>query len=106
MLRLARERNELRVVADQSGCPTYAPDIAFAIMKIARSLVEKPGANNLRGLFHLCGNGETTWAAFASEISQCLQKVATKESPLFRFLPLIVAPRRVVQPIPGLIRAS
>jgi dTDP-4-dehydrorhamnose reductase len=68
MLRLARERNELRVVADQYGCPTYAPDIALAIMKIPRSLVEKPGANDLRRLFHLCGSGETTWAAFASEI--------------------------------------
>jgi dTDP-4-dehydrorhamnose reductase len=68
MLRLARERNELRVVADQTGCPTYAPDIASAIMKIARSLVEKPDIDHLRGLFHLCGSGETTWAAFASEI--------------------------------------
>jgi dTDP-4-dehydrorhamnose reductase len=68
MLRLARKRNELRVVADQYGCPTYAPDIALAIMKIARCLVEKPGANDLRGLFHLCGSGETTWAAFASEV--------------------------------------
>ena len=68
MLRLARERNELRVVADQYGCPTYAPDIAFAITKIARSLVEEPEVNHPRGLFHLCGSGETNWAAFASEI--------------------------------------
>jgi dTDP-4-dehydrorhamnose reductase len=68
MLRLARERSELRVVADQYGCPTYAPDIAVAIMKIARSLVEEPEVNQVRGLFHLCGSGETTWAGFASEI--------------------------------------
>lgn len=68
MLRLARERNELRVVADQYGSPTYAPDIAFAIAKIARRLVEEPDVYQLRGLFHLSGSGETTWAAFASEI--------------------------------------
>jgi dTDP-4-dehydrorhamnose reductase len=68
MLRLARERSELRVVADQYGCPTYAPDIAVAILKIARSLVEEPEVNQVRGLFHLCGSGETTWAGFASEI--------------------------------------
>jgi dTDP-4-dehydrorhamnose reductase len=68
MLRLAREHNELRVVADQYGFPTYAPDIALAITKIARSLVEEPEVNHPRGLFHLCGSGETNWAAFASEI--------------------------------------
>jgi dTDP-4-dehydrorhamnose reductase len=68
MLTLAGERSELRVVSDQHGSPTYAPDIALAIIRIAQRLVEKPDAYHLRGLYHLCGSGETNWAAFASEI--------------------------------------
>ncbi len=42
MLALAETRDEVRVVADQFGCPTYAPDIAMAIVGIARNLLGNP----------------------------------------------------------------
>jgi dTDP-4-dehydrorhamnose reductase len=68
MLALAESRDEVRVVADQIGCPTYAPDIAVAIVGIAQTLLSDPSDPLLRGIFHLAGSGETSWAGFASAI--------------------------------------
>ena len=68
MLRLAASRDEVAVVADQRGCPTAALDIADAILAIARNLVAHPERADLRGVFHLAGTGETTWADFAVAI--------------------------------------
>jgi dTDP-4-dehydrorhamnose reductase len=68
MLQLARSRDEVRVVNDQCGCPTYAPDIAVAIIAIAQNLLDRPGDPRLRGIFHLTNQGETNWARFAEAI--------------------------------------
>jgi dTDP-4-dehydrorhamnose reductase len=68
MLTLAQTRDEVRVVDDQVGSPTYAPDIAAAIFVIARNLLDNPDNRQFRGLFHLAGSGETSWAGFAAEI--------------------------------------
>jgi dTDP-4-dehydrorhamnose reductase len=66
MLRLGREREELRVVDDQHGCPTFAADLAEAILTIA-SLIER-GENISWGTYHCCGGGSTTWYGFALKI--------------------------------------
>jgi dTDP-4-dehydrorhamnose reductase len=68
MLALAEMREEVRVVADQRGCPTYAPDIADAIIRITHNLLKDRSDPRLRGIFHLAGVGETTWAGFAETI--------------------------------------
>lgn len=68
MLAFAETRDEVRVVHDQLGSPTYAPDIAVAIIGIARNVLRNPSDPLLRGIFHLAGNGETSWAEFASAI--------------------------------------
>jgi dTDP-4-dehydrorhamnose reductase len=67
MLRLGETRDELSIVADQHGCPTYAPDIARAVLAIAQQVVIDPDPT-IRGTFHLTGSGETTWAGFAEAI--------------------------------------
>ncbi|TLX09809.1 dTDP-4-dehydrorhamnose reductase [Rhizobium sp. MHM7A] len=67
MLRLSETRDHLRVVADQTGCPTSALDIADAVLAIATRVVADP-APSLRGTFHLTGSGEASWADFAEEI--------------------------------------
>ncbi|AHG44821.1 dTDP-4-dehydrorhamnose reductase [Rhizobium leguminosarum bv. trifolii CB782] len=73
MLRLSETRDHLRVVADQTGCPTSALDIADAILAIAARVVADP-APSLRGTFHLTGSGEASWADFAEEIFAELSK--------------------------------
>ncbi|PNG25657.1 dTDP-4-dehydrorhamnose reductase [Methylocella silvestris] len=65
MLRLARDRDELRVVADQHGCPTSARDIAVAILRLAPRLET---GSDLYGLYHFAGVGATSWHGFASRI--------------------------------------
>ncbi|WP_182084834.1 dTDP-4-dehydrorhamnose reductase [Aureimonas sp. ME7] len=67
MLRLASDRDTLRVVGDQHGTPTYAPDIAAGILTVARSLVDR-GEDAPFGTYHMVADGETTWAGFAAEI--------------------------------------
>lgn len=68
MLRLARERDEIAVVADQHGSPTSALDIADGIIAVGRNLLARPDETTLRGIFHMTGSGFTTWAGFATEI--------------------------------------
>lgn len=60
MLALAKKRNEILVVADQYGCPTYSRELAAA-------LVELFDYERL-GIMHICGEGVTTWYDFANEI--------------------------------------
>lgn len=68
MLRLARDKETIRVVSDQHGTPTYALDIASGIVTVARRVVANREADDWRGIFHLVASGETTWAGFAEEI--------------------------------------
>ncbi len=69
MLRLAADRDEISVVDDQLGCPTYARHLADALLSMALRL-SKATANDtdLRGTFHAVGSGETSWCGFAREI--------------------------------------
>jgi dTDP-4-dehydrorhamnose reductase len=64
-MRLAGEREELKMVADQYGCPTASLDLAEAILVVIRRLVDKP---NTSGTFHFAGAGRTSWLGFAEEI--------------------------------------
>lgn len=68
MLRLARERDRVAVVSDQLGAPSNALDLADAILAIARQMLEAPGDDRKRGIFHLSGAGITDWASFAEAI--------------------------------------
>ena len=68
MLRLAATREEVGVVADQLGNPTSALDIADAVLAMAANLVARPREQALRGLFHMTGSGEASWADFATHI--------------------------------------
>jgi dTDP-4-dehydrorhamnose reductase len=68
MLRLASERDELRVVADQHGAPTFAADLADAVARMAPRLLAAPAGDAGFGLFHLTGTPHTTWHGFAEAI--------------------------------------
>jgi dTDP-4-dehydrorhamnose reductase len=68
MLRLAENRDEVAVVADQLGSPTSAADLAEAIIAVARALIGRPSDGALRGTFHAAGSGEASWADVAEAI--------------------------------------
>ncbi|MBB3949546.1 dTDP-4-dehydrorhamnose reductase [Aureimonas jatrophae] len=89
MLRLAGDRDVVRVVGDQHGTPTYAPDIAEGILAVAHRLQARDP--NAQGIFHMVADGETTWAGFAEEIfarsaerggpSAQVEPISTREYP-------------------------
>jgi dTDP-4-dehydrorhamnose reductase len=65
MLRLAAHRDELSVVGDQVSCPTYAQDIAKALVTILPSLNSKSSRSDI---FHYCGDQPCSWYEFAQAI--------------------------------------
>lgn len=67
MLKLSESCDEVRVVADQIGTPTSAFDVADAIISVSSKMIED-SASKLRGVFHVTGNGEASWADFAEAI--------------------------------------
>lgn len=66
MVRLAKERDQLSVVADQYGCPTYAGDLAKAILLICEQ--HEQGKALTWGVYHYCGDTPTSWHGFARAI--------------------------------------
>jgi len=69
MLRLANNEEELSVVADQYGCPTYAGDIAEALLTIG-SIINKQADWSGYGIHHFCGDQATSWHGFARAIME------------------------------------
>jgi len=72
MLRLATEREELKVVCDQVGAPTCAKEIAMATMKVLTRVGERgrfaDGLAEATGTYHMTAAGQTTWFEFAEAI--------------------------------------
>lgn len=69
MRRLAREREELSIVADQIGCPTWARHIAEATAQALISLgTDREAWHSKSGIYHLVADGQGSWFDFASAI--------------------------------------
>jgi dTDP-4-dehydrorhamnose reductase len=87
IIRLAAERDELRVVDDQFGCPTCAADLAGALLSIAARLKADGGIP--WGTYHYCGRGMTSWCGLARHVLETL--VARGRMTSFRLLPIPTA---------------
>lgn len=71
MLRLGAERNELKIVSDQQGTPTYAGDLASALICMAERSIPT-------GTYHYAGGKSCSWYTFAIYIFQCAGEVIEK----------------------------
>ena len=67
ILKLARDRDEIRVVGDQYGCPTWTGELAQVIVQLINQ-ISKDRDGVQWGTYHCCGQGKTTWYEFASKI--------------------------------------
>jgi len=75
MLRLMKERDTITVVNDQYGCPTYAADLAAAIMKVIDQFsIRLPEGGQV---FNYCNVGAITWYDFAKAIKELTQSNCT-----------------------------
>ena len=72
MLRLGRERDSLGIVSDQHGAPTYAGDIAAALLHIAHHITQ--GKPTEYGIYHFSGKPYVSWYQFAEAIFQQAQQ--------------------------------
>ena len=96
ILKLARQRQELRIVADQHGAPTWSRDLAHLAAHLiarteltaaAQALTITEAAAQTSGIYHASGSGETTWHGFASEAVTRL-KAREPDTPLAAILPI------------------
>ena len=67
ILKLAAEREQLRIVNDQHGAPTWSRDLARLAAHVIGFCEPHTDTEHLRGIYHAAGSGETTWAGFAQE---------------------------------------
>jgi dTDP-4-dehydrorhamnose reductase len=83
ILKLARERETLKIVADQHGAPTWSRDLArmtAQVIEQCEGAAQSKGLNgalsDASGIYHAAGSGETTWFGFAAEAVQLQQERA------------------------------
>jgi dTDP-4-dehydrorhamnose reductase len=105
MLRVGADRPELRVVADQHGSPTAAPDLAEAIAGVLARVRQAGWQPAHRGVFHAVASGFTTWHGFAEAI---FDAAARHGGPRPRVLPIATAdyPTRAARPADGRLDTS
>ncbi len=84
VMRLATERDELRIVDDQVGSPTCADDLAAAVLAIAAR-----GASVPWGTYHYCGAGTTSWCGLARHVLDTM--VARGRLRAYRLTPIDTA---------------
>ncbi len=82
MVRLARTRPDLAVVADQIGCPTAAPDLAAIIRHLAPNLALAVAGDPLFGLLHCAGSEPVSWCDFAAAVLDGLSAMGLTVPPL------------------------
>ena len=106
MLSLAGKRSEVSVVADQFGAPTNALDIADGILVVARHLLERPAASELRGIFHMTGGGGQRGPTSPKRSSLHPRLRAARLPRSIESPPLPIQRRRAGPPIPALTAAG
>lgn len=92
MMRLARERETLRVVRDQFGCPTWSRMIAETTALAVKQVLVASEPGSFKGVYHLAASGQTSWHGFAEAIvrlmpaegKKCkqIEPITTPEYPL------------------------
>ncbi len=96
ILKFAREREELKIVADQHGAPTWSRDLArlavHAILQseedaAVRGVTLAEAVQPIAGIYHACNAGFTTWFGFASEFVR-LAQLAEPEQPFAKLMPI------------------
>jgi dTDP-4-dehydrorhamnose reductase len=107
MLRLARERPSLSIISDQTGCPTWARNLADVTQKVINRLSTDASSADPGGIFHYCDGDAVTWYDFAHAIFS-----AAKRSGLLQKMPEMTAvqssdfPQKAERPLYSVLNTS
>ncbi|ULJ60966.1 dTDP-4-dehydrorhamnose reductase [Wielerella bovis] len=97
MLRLGASRDSLSVVADQFGSPTYAGDIAAALISICEQI--HAGKTNAYGVYHFSGSPYVSWHGFAAEIfAQAVAQGVLPKAPVLNAITTVDYPTPASRP--------
>jgi dTDP-4-dehydrorhamnose reductase len=100
MLRLARERPSLSIVSDQTGCPTWARNLAG----VTRRVISHPGP---QGVFHYCDGDAVTWFEFALAIfSAAMQAGLLQQMPEMTTVRSVDFPQKAERPLYSVLNTS
>ena len=102
MLRVGAERDALRVVDDQHGAPTFAGDIADAILTIAQRI---DGGTQAWGTYHYTAEGQTTWHGLAEAIFARAERVWSRR-PTVEAIPTSEYPTPAKRPVNSVLDCS
>ncbi len=105
MLRLAKERQSLQVVNDQFGSPTFAKDLARAVIAIAERMITGTRPPDGLGTFHCVGGGTTTWHQFAAKIFDIIDSTGA-HSPNIQAIPTSQYPTPAPRPLNSILDSS
>ena len=103
MLRLGAGHDELSVVGEQIGCPTYAQDIAKAIVVMVPSLNSK---SSCAGIFHYCGDQPCSWYEFALAIFAEAETYGLKTPIRINSIDTAEYPTRAIRPAYSVLECS
>jgi len=96
ILRLALQKEELRIVNDQQGIPTWSRDLARLVVHMIKTISEQANTSGasvqdavraVQGVYHAAGSGETTWYGFAEEFLR-VAAAARPSAKLARLIPI------------------
>ena len=100
MLRLARERPSLSIVSDQTGCPTWARNLAG----VTRRVISHPGP---QGVFHYCDGDAVTWFEFAHAIFSAAMRAGLLERmPEMTAVRSVDFPQKAERPLYSVLNTS
>jgi dTDP-4-dehydrorhamnose reductase len=100
MLRLARERPSLSIVADQIGCPTWARNLARVSATVLEQIGADPGGFDRWGVWHYCDRDAVSWYDFAQAIfSVALEVGLLKRLPEMTRVPTSGFPQAATRPL-------
>ena len=94
ILRLAQQREVLRIVDDQLGAPTWSRDLAMLVVQVMKQVQQaakdttlQEAVRKVQGIYHAADSGETTWFGFAQEFLR-LVGAAHPDKKLARLIPI------------------
>ena len=103
MLKLAETRDELAIVDDQIGAPTWAITIADATAAILRDAGEPAQLAALSGIYHLCAGGHTSWFGFAQAI---FSHASVQKKPTLRPITTVEYPTPAKRPANSMLNTD